>query len=69
VFAAATPRATTASSLAHGVSTSVTGSAVFLGLALLIVLATMVRRPVAPVLATEPEPEEVAVVVALSEAA
>jgi EmrB/QacA subfamily drug resistance transporter len=69
VFAAATPHATTASSLAHGVSTSVTGSAVFLGLALLIVLATMVRRPVAPVLATEPEPEEVAVVVALSEAA
>src|SRR5690242_10227589 len=69
VFAAATPHATSAASLAHGVSTSVTGSAVFVGLALAVVLATMVRRPPAPALATEPEPQEVAVVAALGEAA
>jgi EmrB/QacA subfamily drug resistance transporter len=69
VFAAASGTATTrtgaAHELANGVATSVTGSAVFLGLALLVVGATMFRRP-ATVAAVEPEIEAVN---ALSEAA
>jgi EmrB/QacA subfamily drug resistance transporter len=68
VFTAATPHAATVQGLAHGVSTTVTGSAVLDGLALLVIAATMLRRPSA-VTAVEPEPGEIEAVNALSEAA
>jgi hypothetical protein len=68
VFTAATPHAATVQGLAHGVSTTVAGSAVLDGLALLVILATMLRRPTA-VTAAESEPAEIEAVNALSEAA
>ena len=65
VFAAATPQSASAAGLAHGVATSVTGSAAFLAVALAIVLVTMVRRPAARVTIEQPELVELT----LSEAA
>jgi hypothetical protein len=54
VFAAATPHTVDAASLAHGVSAVLTGGAVMLGLALLVALGVVRRRPApAPVIDLE----------------
>jgi predicted MFS family arabinose efflux permease len=72
VFATASGTAAThaeaVTELSNGVSTAVIGSAVFMALALVTIGATMFRRP-ATVLAVKPEPAEIDVVNALSEAA